>query len=67
MNLELIRELQAYGFFALVVFLVVVLYSYWFHLYRSEKTGRRNYEQYADLALNDEISDCILEQNKRSA
>lgn len=67
MNLELIRELQAYGFFALVVFLVVVLYSYWFHLYRSEKTGRRNYEQYADLALNDEISDRVLEQNKRSA
>ncbi|AJC93707.1 cytochrome c oxidase, cbb3-type, CcoQ subunit [Campylobacter volucris] len=67
MNLELIRELQAYGFFALVVFLVVVLYSYWFHLYKSEKTGRRNYEQYADLALNDEISDRVLEQNKRSA
>ncbi|HEC1752402.1 TPA: cytochrome c oxidase, cbb3-type, CcoQ subunit [Campylobacter lari] len=67
MDLELIRELQAYGFFALVVFLVVVLYSYWFHLYRSEKTGRRNYEKYADLALYDEISDRVLEQNKRSA
>ncbi|WP_257399270.1 cytochrome c oxidase, cbb3-type, CcoQ subunit [Campylobacter lari] len=67
MDLELIRELQAYGFFALVVFLVVVLYSYWFHLYRSEKTGRRNYEKYADLVLHDEISDRVLEQNKRSA
>ncbi|BEK13727.1 TPA: cytochrome c oxidase, cbb3-type, CcoQ subunit [Campylobacter lari] len=67
MDLELIRELQGYGFFALVVFLVVVLYSYWFHLYRSEKTGRRNYEKYADLALHDEISDRVLEQNKRSA
>ncbi|ELF2320497.1 cytochrome c oxidase, cbb3-type, CcoQ subunit [Campylobacter lari] len=67
MDLELIRELQAYGFFALVVFLVVVLYSYWFHLYRSEKIGRRNYEKYADLALHDEIGDRVLEQNKRSA
>lgn len=57
---------QGYGFFSLVVFLVVVLYAYWFHLYRSEKRGERNYEKYADLALNDELDDCILE-NKRSA
>ena len=57
---------QGYGFFSLVVFLVVVLYAYWFHLYRSEKRGERNYEKYADLALNDELDDRILE-NKRSA
>ncbi|MCR2039032.1 cytochrome c oxidase, cbb3-type, CcoQ subunit [Campylobacter helveticus] len=57
---------QGYGFFSLVVFLVVVLYAYWFHLYRSEKKGERNYEKYADLALNDELGDRILE-NKRSA
>ncbi|EJG3309175.1 cytochrome c oxidase, cbb3-type, CcoQ subunit [Campylobacter upsaliensis] len=57
---------QSYGFFSLVVFLVVVLYAYWFHLYRSEKRGERNYEKYADLALNDELDDRILE-NKRSA
>ena len=57
---------QGYGFFSLVVFLVVVLYAYWFHLYRSEKKGERNYEKYADLALNDELDDRILE-NKRSA
>lgn len=57
---------QGYGFFSLVVFLVVVLYTYWFHLYRSEKRGERNYEKYADLALNDELDDRILE-NKRSA
>ncbi|EAI3669497.1 cytochrome c oxidase, cbb3-type, CcoQ subunit [Campylobacter upsaliensis] len=57
---------QGYGFFSLVVFLVVVLYAYWFHLYRSEKRGERNYEKYVDLALNDELDDRILE-NKRSA
>lgn len=57
---------QGYGFFSLVVFLIVVLYAYWFHLYRSEKRGERNYEKYADLALNDELDDRILE-NKRSA
>ncbi len=57
---------QGYGFFVLVVFLVVVLYAYYFHLYRSEKKGERNYEKYAQLALEDDINDSVLE-NKRSA
>ncbi|MCW1359684.1 cytochrome c oxidase, cbb3-type, CcoQ subunit [Campylobacter sp. US33a] len=56
---------QGYGFFAFVVFLVVVLYAYWYHLYRAEKKGERNYEKYANLALKDDIDDSILE-NKRS-
>lgn len=53
---------QGYGFFVLVAFMVVVLYAYWFHLYRSEKKGRRDYEKYAKLALDDEIDDKVLEQ-----
>jgi len=57
---------QGYGFFMLVVFLVVILYAYWFHLYKSEKRGERNYEKYANLALEDDIDDSILER-KRSA
>ena len=56
---------QGYGFFFLMAFLVVVLYAYWFHLYRSEKKGRRDYEKYAKLALDDEINDKVLE--KRSS
>lgn len=56
---------QGYGFFFLVVFMVVVLYSYCFHLYRSERKGARDYEKYSKLALNDEINDTILE--KRSS
>ena len=35
---------------------------YFFHLYKSEKTGRRNYEKYSKLALNDEIGGEILER-----
>ena len=56
---------QGYGFFFLMAFLGVVLYAYWFHLYRSEKKGRRDYEKYANLALDDEINDKVLE--KRSS
>ncbi|NDJ27581.1 cytochrome c oxidase, cbb3-type, CcoQ subunit [Campylobacter sp. MIT 12-8780] len=57
---------QGYGFFFLVVFMVVVLYAYWIHLYRVEKKGERNYEKYADLALKDGLDDAVVEE-KRSA
>ena len=60
--MENIRELQAYGYFFLTAFLAITLYAYFFHLYKSEKTGRRNYEKYSKLALNDEIGGEILER-----
>ena len=61
MSIETIRELQAYGFYIMLVVMVVILYSYWFHLKRSEKTGRREYEKYSNLALNDDLKDNVLE------
>ncbi|ANE34949.1 cytochrome c oxidase, cbb3-type, CcoQ subunit [Campylobacter hyointestinalis] len=61
MSVETMRELQAYGYFILLVAMVVLLYGYWFHLKKSEKVGRRDYEQYSKLALNDDLSDEILE------
>ena len=60
--MENIRELQAYGYIFLTAFLAITLYAYFFHLFKSEKTGRRNYEQYSKLALNDEIGGEILER-----
>jgi len=61
---ETIRELQAYGYFFFTVFLVVILYGYILHLYRAEKKGTRNYEQYGKLALDDEITDAPIEPNE---
>ncbi|QQF52900.1 cytochrome c oxidase, cbb3-type, CcoQ subunit [Campylobacter fetus subsp. venerealis] len=61
MSVEIIRELQAYGYFVLLVAMVVLLYGYWFHLKKSEKSGRRDYEKYSNLALKDELRDDILE------
>lgn len=52
---------SAYGYFFLTLFLVIVLYSYIYHLYSSEKKGTRNYEKYGDIALNDEITDTPVE------
>ena len=61
MSVETMRELQAYGFYIMLVAMVVILQSYWFHLKKSEKTGRRDYEKYSNLALNDNLQDEILE------
>ncbi|ANE35472.1 cytochrome c oxidase CcoNOPQ, cbb3-type, subunit IV [Campylobacter iguaniorum] len=61
MSVETMRELQAYGYFVLLIAMVVLLYSYWFHLKKSEKTGRRDYEKYSNLALRDDLRDDVLE------
>ena len=37
MSVETMREIQAYGFYIMLIAMVVILYSYWFHLKKSEK------------------------------
>ncbi|KIM11882.1 MAG: cytochrome C oxidase subunit III [Sulfuricurvum sp. PC08-66] len=51
-----VGELQAYGYFILTALLVFLLYGYIFHLYRSQKTGKRDYEKYGRIALDDDIT-----------
>jgi len=60
-DMETIRELQAYGYIFFTIFLAVILYSYLYHLYRSEKSGERNFEKYANMALRDELTDAPVE------
>ena len=53
-----IAEYQAYGYFGLTVFLVIVLYSYIYHLYSTDKKkGGHDYESYGNIALKDDIDD----------
>jgi len=53
-----IAELQAYGYFALTVLMVVVLYGYIYHLYTKKKDADgHDYEDYSNMALNDDITD----------
>lgn len=60
-----IGEIQAYAYFGFTAFLVVVLYGYIYHLYSSEKKGTRDYEKYANMALDDEITDKPVEKLER--
>lgn len=53
-----IAELQAYGYFALTIFLVLILYGYIYHLYTKRKDADgKDYEDYSNMALRDDITD----------
>jgi cytochrome c oxidase cbb3-type subunit 4 len=61
MEMELVRELQAYGYIAGITFCTFMLYGYIYHLYKSEKKGIKDYEKYANIALDDELDSTPLE------
>ena len=53
-----IANLQAYGYFGLITFLVIGLYGYIYHLYTNKKDADGvDYEQYSNMALHDDIDD----------
>ena len=60
-----IEEYQGYGYFFLTALMVFLLYGYIFHLYRSEKTGRRDFEKYGKIALDDDITSDPIEPNEK--
>jgi len=57
-----IRELQGYASFFMTIFLVIMLYGYIIHLYRSEKKGERDYEKYGNIAIDDELDSTPVEE-----
>jgi cytochrome c oxidase cbb3-type subunit 4 len=61
-----IRELQGYASFFMTIFLVIMLYGYIIHLYRSEKKGERDYEKYGKIALDDEVTSTPVEDKPAS-
>ncbi len=61
-----IRDLQGYASFFMTIFLVVMLYGYIIHLYRSEKKGERDYEKYGNIALDDEVTSTPVEDKPAS-
>ncbi|SFV59805.1 Cytochrome c oxidase subunit CcoQ [hydrothermal vent metagenome] len=61
-----IREIQGYASFFMSIFLVIMLYGYIIHLYRSEKKGERDYEKYGNIALDDNITSTPVEDKPAS-
>ncbi len=60
MDMDL-RNLQGYANFFLTLFVVLMLYWYILHLYRSEKKGERDYEKYGNIALDDAVTSTPVE------
>jgi len=60
--MEEIRTIQGYAYFFFMLFLTVALYGYIVHLYRSEKNGDRDFEQYGNLATHDDLNSTPLEK-----
>ena len=51
-------EFQAYGYFAITVFMTVSLYAYIYHLYKTRRDADGyDYEEYSNMALHDDIVD----------
>ena len=61
-----IRNLQGYASFFMTILLVIMLYGYIVHLYRSEKKGERDYEKYGNIALDDEVTSTPVEDKTAS-
>ncbi len=56
-------DAQGYAKIIMTVVLVIILYGYILHLYRSEKKGERDYEKYGKIALDDDITSVPIEKN----
>lgn len=61
MEISTIRELQAYGFIIFIIVLCFILYGYLYHLYKNQRSGKKDYEKYSNLALDDEINDKVVD------
>ena len=61
-----IAELQSYGILAVTIFMTVILYAYIYHLYKNRKDADgHDYEEYSNLALNDDLSDTPVNAKNR--
>ena len=53
-----IANIQGYAYVFALGFLVIVLYAYIYHLYKTKKNADgTDYEEYSNMALHDDLSD----------
>ena len=67
MELDLIKTILGYGYFFLTALLVFLLYGYLYHMLKSEKSGKKSYEKYANIVLDDGVNDKPVESFPQSA
>ena len=62
MEYEIIQIIQVYAYLFITLLLVVLVYAYIYHLYKSQRSGKIDYEKYARLALDDGLNDSLIEK-----
>lgn len=62
MDVATLTLIQKNAYLIVTLLLCVFLYSYAFLMYRSQKRGEKDYEKYSRLALDDALSDEIIEK-----
>ncbi len=60
-----LERLSVYMYVIGTALAVGIFYYYIVYLYRSEKKGRKDYEKYGNLALDDELGSEPLERNSK--
>jgi len=60
-------EFSGYGYVILTVSLSVLFMGYVYHLYSAQRSGKRDYEKFSDIALHDEVTDESVEEIKEDS
>lgn len=66
MTAQHIEYIRVGAYFVVTILLIIFLYSYAISMWRRQKNGNRDYEKYGDLAINDSLSDELVEPRTTS-
>jgi len=58
---ETLLTIQGYAKFFIILFVFVMFYGYGYSMYKRQKTGKRDFEKYSDLVLDDSFDTKPLE------
>lgn len=66
MTAQMIEYIRVGAYFVVTLILIVFLYSYAISMWRRQKKGLHDYEKYGNLAVNDDLSDELVEPRTTS-
>lgn len=63
--IEFLIQARGYIYFIVTILLVIFLYSYIYYMYKAQRSGKKDYEKYARMALDDDILDKPIESREK--
>ena len=61
-DVQTLQTYQVYGYLVIAGICVVIFYYYIYYVYSSEKKGLQDFEKYANIALDDEVTSTPVEK-----